>query len=163
MISPLQLNNYFVEELSIKGNAAYSPSGADRHAGQIKCSVDYAKGIGAPDHFMITLTVIIEPSATSPALDPYHITAKVQGYFNFQPGAQISSEQMERMATLNGSSILFGLARGLVAQATGVGQFGKYLLPSVNFVEMLKKMNLDRQPAQHKAGRKRRMISPGVQ
>ena len=138
MISHLQLNNYFVKGLSFRSNPAYSPESKVRNEGQINCSIEYGIGVEAPDHFMIALVITVEPSTVSPALDPYHINMRIEGYFHFMPGTQISPAEKERMATLNGSSILLGLARGFVAQATGVSEFGKYLLPAVNFVEILK-------------------------
>jgi preprotein translocase subunit SecB len=139
MISSLQLNNYFIEELSVRGNPAYEPMGADRNAGQISCTVDMAKGIGDDDgNYRIGITVMVRPASSRPALDPYEINLRVVGFFNFLPAPDMTPEDKDRMATLNGSSILYGLARGLVAQATGVGEFGKYLLPGVNFIELLR-------------------------
>ena len=138
MISPLQLNNYFVKELSYRSNPAYKAEPAVRNEGKIQCAVEFRTAITAPDHFMIALVLTVEPSTVTPALDPYHIHMRIEGYFNFDPGADIPQPEKERMVSLNGSSILMGLARGLVAQATGVSEFGKYLLPAVNFVEVFK-------------------------
>ena len=138
MISPLQLNNYFVKELSYRSNPAYKAEPTVRNEGKIHCTVELGTGLNAPDHFMVALVLTVEPSAVAPALDPYHIHIRIEGYFNFNPGADIPQPEKERMVSLNGSSILMGLARGLVAQATGVSEFGKYLLPAVNFVEIFK-------------------------
>ena len=138
MNSPLLLNNYFVKELSYRSNPAYHAEPTVRNEGKIHCSVECGTALNAPDHFMVALVLTVEPSAVPPALDPYHINMRIEGYFNFNPGADIPQSEKERMVNLNGSSILMGLARGLVAQATGVSEFGKYLLPAVNFVEMFK-------------------------
>ncbi len=138
MISPLQLNNYFVKELSYRSNPAYSADAQVRNEGRINCSVELGRGLNAPDHFMVALGIEVVPSEVAPALDPYHINMRIEGYFNFKPGTDAPQSEKERMVSLNGCSILMGLARGLVAQATGVSQFGKYLLPAVNFVEILK-------------------------
>ncbi|MGC3974148.1 MAG: hypothetical protein QM771_07165 [Nitrospira sp.] len=99
---------------------------------------NWGRDLNAPDHFMVALVIVVEPSAMAPALDPYHINMRIEGYFTFQPGSAAIQSEKERMVSLNGCSILMGLARGLVAQSTGVSEFGKYLLPSVNFVEILK-------------------------
>lgn len=138
MISPLQLNNYFVKELSYRSNSTYKAEPEVRNEGKIHCSVESGMGVNAPDHFMVALVITVEPSAVTPALDPYHISMRIEGYFSFNPGADIPQPEKERMVSLNGCSILMGLARGLVAQATGVSEFGKYLLPAVNFVELFK-------------------------
>lgn len=138
MISPLLLNNYFVKELSYRSNPAYNPVAEVRNEGKIHCTIEFGIALNPPDHFMVALILVVEPSAVSPALDAYHISMRIEGYFSFKPETDIPQAQKERLVTLNGSSILMGLARGLVAQATGVSEFGKYLLPAVNFVEVLK-------------------------
>lgn len=138
MISPLLLNNYFVKELSYRSNPAYDSKAKVRKEGKIHCNIEFGTGLNAPDHFMVALTIVVEPSEISPALDPYHINMRIEGYFNFKQGSDVPPADKERLVTLNGSSILMGLARGLVAQATGVSEFGKYLLPAVNFVEILR-------------------------
>ena len=138
MLSPLLLNNYFVKELSYRSNPAYSAEAKVRNEGKIHCSIEFGIALNPPDHFMVALILVVEPSAVSPALDPYHIRMRIEGYFNFKPENDIPQAQKERLVALNGSSILMGLARGLVAQATGVSEFGKYLLPAVNFVDILK-------------------------
>lgn len=138
MISPLQLNNYFIKELSYRSNPAYRPEPTVRTEGQIQCTVELGKHSNVPDYFMVALSISVEPSPVVPALDPYHINLRIEGHFNFSPESNIPPSEKERMISLNGCSILMGLARGLVAQATGVSEFGKYLLPAVNFLEIFK-------------------------
>ncbi len=138
MNSPLLLNNYFVKELSYRSNPAYISVATARNEGKIQCSIEFGAALSDPDHFMVALILVVEPSTVSPALDPYHISMRIEGYFSFKPETDIPQDQKERLVKLNGSSILMGLARGLVAQATGVSEFGKYLLPPVNFVEAFK-------------------------
>ena len=141
MISPMQLNNYFVEEICIKENPAFDPTpNVERKIGTINCALNFAKGIDVEDHFKVQMIVSVEPAATPPALDPYQISLKIVGFFSFPPDAfQIPDLDKDKLVSLNGSSILFGLARGLVAQATGVGKYGKYLLPPINFMELWQK------------------------
>jgi len=140
MNSPLQLNNYFVADLSYRSNEAYRVEAKVRHEGTIHCNAQLGTGQNAPDHFMVSLQLVLEPSEVAPALDPYHISMRIVGFFNFPASSGISQEDKERMVALNGCSILMGLARGLVAQATGVSEFGKYLLPPLNFVDIANKL-----------------------
>jgi preprotein translocase subunit SecB len=162
MNSPLQLNDYFVQELVIRENATFSPTGTERHAGQINCKLEHARSIEPADHFLVTLTVEVTPSPTAPAFDPYQIVLKIQGIISVHQNAQLTPEQIERLTTINAASILFGLARGLVAQATGVARYGKYLLPPINFVEMFERKHPKPEETPDKPSRKRRMISQGV-
>jgi preprotein translocase subunit SecB len=47
-------------------------------------------------------------------------------------------ELVEKLVPLNCYAILYGIARGTVAQATGMVPGGPFMLPAVNFVETLK-------------------------
>jgi preprotein translocase subunit SecB len=143
MLSPMQLNNYFVEELVIRQNSAFDPSPIERNEGRITCNIDFGRAVQAEEHFKLGLTIGVEPALTPPALDPYTISIKIVGFFSFPQTPKLSFEEMSKLVSLNGASILLGLARGLVAQSTGVGQFGKYLLPPINLVEVWEKVKTE--------------------
>jgi preprotein translocase subunit SecB len=66
---------------------------------------------------------------------PYSIRLTLTGYFTFVDGT--SQETMVRMIQVNGSSILFGIARGFVGQATGASRHRQFVLPAVNFIELV--------------------------
>jgi len=166
MISPLQLNHFFTEELVVEGNPSYVPKGENRNDGKYECQVEVGRATTVSGRYQVKLLVTVDPSPKAPALDPYRIRIRLVGWFGFSKG--IPEETMNHMANLNGSSILFGLARGLVAQVTGTGRHGGYLLPTVNFVEMFKEKKREQarpsRPSRKKStlGRspKRQNISP---
>ncbi len=61
---------------------------------------------------------------------------RITGFFSFAKG---TDEQMiEKMIPLNGLAILYGIARGVVAQATANSMHEKFILPTVNLVEATK-------------------------
>ncbi|NOY64146.1 MAG: hypothetical protein GXO97_01905, partial [Nitrospirae bacterium] len=62
---------------------------------------------------------------------------KLNGFFSFPEGTE--EETIKKMIGLNGLVILYGTARGIVAQATANCLHGKFILPSVNFIELVKK------------------------
>nr|MDP9360952.1 protein-export chaperone SecB [Acidobacteriota bacterium] len=68
---------------------------------------------------------------------PYSINLDIVGYFLFAAGT--SEDLMFRMIYANGASILYGVARGFVGQATGAAKYGQFVLPAVNFVELMRK------------------------
>ena len=68
---------------------------------------------------------------------PYQIAFKISGFFSFPPDTE--EETIQKMVGLNALAVLYGIARGVVAQVTANGPHGKFILPTVNFVEMLKK------------------------
>jgi len=59
------------------------------------------------------------------------------------------------MIGLNGLVILYGTARGIVAQATANCLHGKFILPSVNFVELVKKKAQSARKPQRKSSQKK--------
>jgi preprotein translocase subunit SecB len=150
MISPLQLNHFFTEELVVEDNPAYVPKGEKRKEGKCECQVEVGRATTVSGHYQVKLLVTVDPAQTSPAQDPYRIRIRLIGRFGFAKG--IPEETMTHMANLNGSSILFGVARGIVAQVTGTGRSGGYLLPTVNFVEMFKEQSKEQsQPSGQKS------------
>ena len=68
------------------------------------------------------------------------VSVVVSGQFSFTEEA--TEEQKARMFPLNAVSVLFGIARGIVAQATGMCPRGTFLLPPVNVVEAAKRKRL---------------------
>jgi preprotein translocase subunit SecB len=65
---------------------------------------------------------------------PYRLRLKLSDVFSFRPNTP--ADRQERMITVNGPAILYGVARGIVAETTGAGRHGKYVLPSVDLLPM---------------------------
>jgi len=59
------------------------------------------------------------------------------GYFELP--ADTPEETVHQLVPLNCFAILHGFARGIVAQVTGVNPGGPFLLPTINFVELMKR------------------------
>lgn len=138
MTSPLQLNNYLLEELVIKANPSFDPTIKDgRKEGKISCTLSAFEAEKPPHRFKITIAVSLKPSSEKPAMDPYYINVRMSGYFGFREN--VEHDVMVQMVNYNGSSILYGLIRGFVTQTTAIGQFGKIILPTMNLKELLDK------------------------
>jgi len=50
------------------------------------------------------------------------------------------------MIAPNGLAILYGIARGTVTHMTGCSRFGKIVLPSVNFIELIRRKGQEEFP-----------------
>jgi hypothetical protein len=50
------------------------------------------------------------------------------------------------MIAPNGLAILYGFARGTVTHMTGCSRFGKIVLPSVNFIELIRRKGQEEFP-----------------
>lgn len=70
---------------------------------------------------------------------PYDFTASLLGLFSV--GSEASADEAERLFELNAPAQLYGIARGALASASGLSPFGPLLLPSVNLVAALRRVD----------------------
>ena len=130
----LNINDYVVEELTVKGNSDYQKP-AKVLEGQI--DIDFnAKRKDKEPLFMITMFIELNKSKQAFANNPYYVYLKINGFFGFPKGTD--EETMQKMISLNGLVMLYGVARGVIAQVTANGAHGKFVLPAVNFIELIK-------------------------
>jgi preprotein translocase subunit SecB len=134
MQAQLNIDDYVVEELTIRGNPAYQKTAKEREA-QIDITFS-VKRKGKNPLYLITMAIELNKSKKAFTDNAYYVYLKINGFFSFPKG--VSEETMQKMIGLNGVVMLFGIARGMVAQATANGAHGKFVLPAVNFVELIK-------------------------
>ncbi len=134
MQAQLNIADYVVEELTLKGNADYHKT-AKEEKGEINIGFNI-KRKGKGPLFMVTMVIELNKSKQIFAIGPYYVFIKISGFFEFVKGTD--EETMQKMIGLNGLVMLYGVARGVVAQITANGAHGKFVLPSVNFVELIK-------------------------
>lgn len=130
----LDINEYFVDELSVRTNHDFSKK--DQSSGGIKVDFDIKRNNTNPLEFMIPMTIAVNSDESNFAIAEYQISLKISGFFGFAEGTD--EETINRMIGPSGLAILYGVARGVVAQATGNCWHGKFILPAMNFVELLK-------------------------
>lgn len=133
MLALLNFEEYFVEEISVKTNPQFEKKG--QNEGEIAISFDIKRKDMEP-RFMIPMEIKLNHSKKDSFNAPYQVMLKITGFFSFPKGTD--EETIHKMIGLNGLSILYGVARGVVAQATGNCPHGKFILPSVNFIELMK-------------------------
>ena len=131
--SPLQLDAYFIDEITAKVNTAFDPT-TQEYLGQLTVSPQHLIRTDDGDHHQLVLTVTYLPQEGSEASLPYYVEITARGFYHWE-GADLDDDQRNRMLALNGSSILYGLMRAEVAQVTALGQHGTMLLPTVNLLE----------------------------
>lgn len=128
----LNIDDYYVEEIIVKANPNYKNN-------SIKSDMSLSFGLkryGKKPRFMLTMKIEVNKSKASFSKSPYYILLKIVGFFSFPKGTD--EETMKKMMGLNALAMQYGLARGEVTQSTSNGMHGKFILPSVNFVELLK-------------------------
>lgn len=135
MIAPLQLDDYWIDTLEIRavqdiGGRAPAQNGVvPRLQFEIFRSPEGAS-------YLIEMSIVLGKARVARGL-PYHLRLKLSGVFSFTPDTPEPTQT--RMIHINGPAILYGVARGIVAEATGAGRHGKYVLPSVNLLPMAEK------------------------
>ncbi len=115
-----------------------------------KFEVSPVSGAGALQ-FVIELSVAAEarPRAARQAWLTVQITLK--GLFSLPNDTP--EEDVQALVPLNGLAILYGIARGMVAQATGPTLHGALWLPAVSFVDLIGEQA---QQAEHEAAKARK-------
>jgi len=131
----LNIDDFVIDAFAIRSNPEYTKTEPEE-SGDIGISFDI-KRKGEEPLFMISLLIDMNTSKKAFSCAPYQLSMKISGFFSFVEGTD--EETINKMIGLNGLSILYGLMRGTVAQFTANCPHGKLVLPSVNFVELLKK------------------------
>lgn len=134
MQSLLNITDFFVDELKVRINHEYKKSG--KEVADATTSIGIKRKAKEPD-FMINMTIELNRSKETFAKAPYYIYLDISGFFSFVDGTD--EETISKMIGLNGPVILYGVARGIVAQTTANFRHGKFVLPTVNFLEAMKK------------------------
>jgi hypothetical protein len=140
MLSVLRLNEVRLEKLVIRAN----PNPAMASAGEpYRISLTHspvAMQTGGADAWH-QLRVRLIPTPGEPAGHSFsEIDVVVDGRFRFAEGT--SGETQRLLYPVAAVSILYGLARGLVAQATGACPAGAFLLPPLDVSASAKRKTL---------------------
>jgi len=88
-------------------------------------------------NYKLTLGVKVVPERFGWSID-----VEIVGIFYFPKGTSISD--MEGIVRVNGCTILYGLLRGHLASVTGAFPSGPYVLPTVNMLEVVKRIEESR-------------------
>lgn len=130
----LDINEYFVRDFVIKENPKYKQKKV--YEGKAKIAYNI-KRKGSGPLFMIDMAIQVGNSKNMIEQDPYYISIKLTGLFRFLE--ETDENTIAKMIHLNGLSILYGVTRGIVAQTTSNCIHGKYMLPTINFIELIKR------------------------
>lgn len=131
--SPLQLDEAFIGEVSVKPNegASTTPGVEDL---LIDATPTYARNAENPLKWIVKLSVAFRAAGEKPISYDGHI--RCEGYFTVVEAAW-SEERQRKLVAVNAATILYSTAREVVATITARGRNGKFLLPSVSFLDQL--------------------------
>lgn len=139
MFSNLQLENYVVSDLTFKCNETSEDS--QKLSPRIGMGFTVKSHSSDEDRFLITMEIDVNKPdrgrRRARQLPKVQIHVVLYGWFRFNKG--LETEVKHKMIHTNGSSILYGVARGIVAQLTGSLGFTRLVLPSVNIQAIIER------------------------
>ena len=144
--APLQLIRYLISESSCVANRDYDPQkDSEFREDLFNVNVDLSAGKVAEKETAAerywSIEMKLEQKIVPQQNFPYAFTATLVGFFTCAEDLPPNISE-ERMVRVNGSSILYGIAREVVRHLTSPGPWGELMLPTLSFYEP----SLDKQP-----------------
>lgn len=132
MIAPLQLDDYWIDTLEVNAvqDVTERPVAQSGVVPRLRFEIFRSPESAS---YLIEMSIVSAKAHVARGV-PYRLRLKLSGVFSFQPDTPEPTQT--RMIYVNGPAILYGVARGIIAQATGAARHGKYVLPSVNLLPM---------------------------
>ena len=136
-LSPLQLTRYVVTSIGCTANPQFDPE---------------KEIVGALEHYSLNVKANpLEPDKNVPGHSwsvelevaqkkkegqnfPYEFHFAIFGIFTCQAGT-LDAEKETRFVEVNGSSMLYGMAREHIRSLTAAGPWGAIIIPTVSFYE----------------------------
>jgi len=150
ILAKLQLRDYALILLNVEANPDFSPEDGDQVSSTMGVNFNFFRKDGEPK-FKIELDVNINPLEKDFKKAEYRVHIKLWSFLEFDPS--FPESDILKLLIPNGLAMTYSIARGIVGQATGTSLHNKFILPSVNFVELIN----DR-VAREKKSRKRKLV-----
>lgn len=137
MLAQLELRQAHLKAVEVRVSSAWdttpAPEDLCRYDHQLEIEVRKRRGHW---DFRVGLDVTFAPrKGETCRFDLLHVG--LVGLFHLPD--DVDESLVSTLVPLNCLAILYGIARGVVAQATGMVPGGPFMLPPVNFVEFMKK------------------------
>ena len=128
--SPLRLETFCLRKLVIEGPSLAQPSSEPP---ELEADVDFDM-LQAEEGW--TFFVGLSVSYTAPReATPDRLEFEIEGVFTLPEDTP--EERVYQLVPGNCLALLFGAARGIIAQATGTTRRGTYCLPAMNFIALI--------------------------
>jgi preprotein translocase subunit SecB len=131
----LQLRDYSLIVLHIEANPDFQSAKNEISRNNLGVNFGFKRKEGTKT-FRVDLEVVVNLPNEMFLKAPYRIRIALQSIVEFE--GDFPEDQIPRLLGPNGLAITYAIARGIVGQATGTSIHGKFILPTVNFVELMK-------------------------
>ncbi|MBP6671685.1 MAG: protein-export chaperone SecB [Bacteroidetes bacterium] len=135
LIAQLQLRDYSILFLSVEANQNIVTNVGDQVSSSLEIDFDLYRKDREPN-FKLLLDVNVNPREKDFQRAEYRIRIKLQSFLEFAPS--LPEHEIPKILVPNGLAMTYSIARGVVGQATGTSLHNKFMLPSVNFIELIK-------------------------
>jgi preprotein translocase subunit SecB len=140
--APLNFHDYFISELTVKANPAFDSKLRQQDQIPLSVKLEIKDKKNDPKQCLLQLEYTLGNQKNNLAGCPYYISIHISGFF--QIVNDFDENKIFELKHLNAPAILYGIARGIIAQNVASAQHGKFILPSINFLALLKQK---KQPA----------------
>ncbi|MDA2911772.1 hypothetical protein MYX04_12695 [Nitrospiraceae bacterium AH_259_D15_M11_P09] len=137
MIAPLQLKSYIVKELSYKLNTDCRPKAGETLESVVGVGFDIKGHKTEKGRYLMSMVIDVNKNPTIFKRNPYQISMRLFGKFMLEK--DVDEQTGTKLLFNNGSSILYGIARGAVANITGSLGTVRYILPTVNLLAAIER------------------------
>ncbi len=135
VMAQLQLRDYFLLLLNVEANPNFTPEAGKPASSNMGINFKFFRKENE-SKFKIELDVIVNPKDEHFRKSEYRIHIKMESFLEFD--SLFPEKEIPNLLVPNGLAMTYSIARGIVGQATGTSLHGKFLLPSVNFIELIK-------------------------
>lgn len=146
----MQLRDYHLLYLQVEVNPNFKQDETSKAPSKFGVNFNFSRQKELPI-FKVELDVAVNLEEKDFANGPYRIRIKLQSFIEFDPS--FPESEIPKLLPPNALAMTYSIARGIVGQATGTSLHNKFLLPTVNFIELIKD-KIEREKKKKKAKRK---------
>jgi preprotein translocase subunit SecB len=135
LLADLQLDRYLVDDLAFRCNKTVAKKDT-LAAPTIGIDFDVKESAKDKNKFLLDMVVDLNEGQELEKFETYQIHLHIVGWFHFT--AELDANTRAKMLATNASSMLYGVARTIVANLTGSLGAERYILPTLNLLSVIK-------------------------
>lgn len=139
----MQLKEYFVIRFDFTANTEHILTGSEEM--EFDIDFNFLKTEERND-FRVDLTLKLNENV-QPEKCRYRFFLVLHTFYAFEQN--VTLKKMGQLITYNGLAMSYSIARSIIGDFTASSVHGKFILPAVNFVELLKQKAIEKKEKNH--------------
>lgn len=136
LLADLQLDRYLVDDLVFKCNKMGVTKNTKLATPTIGIDFDVKDHAKDKNRFLLDMVIDLNEGQELEKFETHQIHLHILGWFHFT--AELDANTRAKMLATNASSMLYGVARTIVANLTGSLGAERYILPTLNLLAVIK-------------------------